>query len=120
MNEHSNPIEFLIDFALANGADRFVVNNAKDELKKLKEDSQDSNRWLSCEKELYDLKNKIKTIFSKPVAYGLINGRHDLYALNLQNNSHNDQSKVIPLYSDKSEFLSDDWKGYTHSDKFLN
>ena len=55
MNEHSNPIEFLIDFAWANGADRFVVNNAKDQLKKLQEDSSDSNRWLSCEKELTQL-----------------------------------------------------------------
>lgn len=60
MNEHSNPIEFLIDFAWANGADRFVVNNAKDELKKLKEDSQDSNRWFNCEQELATLKEKIK------------------------------------------------------------
>ena len=40
MNEHSDPIEFLIEFAWANGADRFVVNNAKDELQKLKENSR--------------------------------------------------------------------------------
>jgi len=58
MNEHSDPISFLIDFAWANGADRFVVNNAKDQLKKLQEDSSDSNRWYSCEKELSQIKQE--------------------------------------------------------------
>lgn len=32
---HSNPIEFVIDFAWACGCDKFTINNAKDELKKL-------------------------------------------------------------------------------------
>jgi hypothetical protein len=62
MNENSNPIEFLIEFAWANGADRFVVNNAKDELKKLKEQSLDTNRWLSCEKDLRTMKEKYSSI----------------------------------------------------------
>jgi hypothetical protein len=62
MNENSNPIEFLIEFAWANGADRFVVNNAKDELKKLKEQSLDTNRWLSCEKDLRTMKEKYSNI----------------------------------------------------------
>jgi hypothetical protein len=62
MNEHSNPIEFLIDFAWANGADRFTVNNAKDQLKKLIEDSTDSNRWYSCEKELSQLRQEYKKL----------------------------------------------------------
>jgi len=35
MNKVSNPLETLIDFAWASGADRFWVNNAKDELKRL-------------------------------------------------------------------------------------
>jgi hypothetical protein len=30
MQQHSNPIDFLIEFAWANGADRFVVNNGGD------------------------------------------------------------------------------------------
>jgi hypothetical protein len=62
MNENSDPIEFLIEFAWANGADRFVVNNAKDELKKLKEQSLDTNRWLSCEKDLRTMKEKYSSI----------------------------------------------------------
>jgi hypothetical protein len=60
MNEYLNPIEFLIEFAWANGADRSTVNNAKDQVKKLQEDSKDSERWFSCEQELATLKEKIK------------------------------------------------------------
>lgn len=121
MNEHSDPIEFLIDFAWANGADRFVVNNAKDQLKKLQEDVSDSQRWFSCEKELTQLRqayNKLLDIFNYPVAYGRINDRNDLYDLRLGNNPHNDQDKVVPLYSNIQEFLTGDWKGYNHYGKF--
>ena len=121
MNEHSDPIEFLIDFAWANGADLFTVNNAKDQLKKLQENSRDSNRWYSCEKELVELRqqyNKLLESFNHPVAYGLINDRNDLYDLRLMNNPHNDQNKVVPLYSNRQEFLTGDWKGYNHYGKF--
>ena len=121
MDEHADPISFLIDFAWANGADRFIVNNAKDQLKKLQEDSSDSNRWYSCEKELTKLRqeyNKLLEAFDYPVAYGLINDRNDLYDLRLGNNPHNDQDKVVPLYSNRQEFLTGDWKGYNHYGKF--
>jgi len=124
MKEHSDPIEFLIEFAWANGADRFVVNNAKDELKKLREDSEDSQRWFSCEKELTHLKqeySKLLDIFNNPVAYGKINDRNDLYNLRISNNIHDDQTKIVPLYSNKTEFLeflTGDWKGYNHYGKF--
>jgi hypothetical protein len=36
MNKYSDPLDTIIDFAWAAGADRFWVNNAKDELKKLR------------------------------------------------------------------------------------
>ena len=39
MEKHSYPRESIIDFAWASGADMFWVNNAKDELKKLKAES---------------------------------------------------------------------------------
>ena len=68
MNEHSDPISFLIDFAWANGADRFVVNNAKDQLKKLQEDSSDSNRWYSCEKELSLLRQDYQDLLNTTVS----------------------------------------------------
>lgn len=95
MKKHSHPIEFLIEFALANGVDSFVVNNAKDELNKLRKDSM--------------LLNKI---LQKPVAYGKTNDRLDLYDLRITNNTCEDQTKVVPLYSNKQEFLAGDWKGY--------
>ncbi len=82
MNEHSNPIEFLIDFAWANGADRFIVNNAKDQLKRLN-------------KELTDLKQSV----DKPVAYAKITSDGWLYDLNIRNNPYDDQTKVIALYN---------------------
>lgn len=51
MNKNSNPIDFLIDFAWANGADRFVVNNAKDEIKKLRQEvnqiKEKTKEWVS-------------------------------------------------------------------------
>lgn len=34
--QHSDPIDFVINFAWACGCDRFIINNAKDELKNLK------------------------------------------------------------------------------------
>jgi hypothetical protein len=100
MNEHSNPIEFLIDFAWANGADRFVVNNAKDELNKLRTDI-----------------SKLLDIFNHPIAYGKINERLDLYDLRLMNNPHEDQTKIVALYSNRDEFLKGDWKGYANYGK---
>lgn len=36
MDKVSNPLDAIIDFAWAAGADRFWVNNAKDELKRLR------------------------------------------------------------------------------------
>jgi hypothetical protein len=91
MNEHSDPIEFLIDFAWANGADLSVVNSAKTELKQLKEDN---NRWLSCEQEL----SRLKKCFEYPVAWGKTNDRGDLYDLRTQDNPYTDDKICVPLY----------------------
>jgi hypothetical protein len=132
MNENSNPLDYLIqccETAINTGRwnlTRFTVLNARNELEKLREAKrdlaqdafdanqnsvEDNNRWLSCEKELVALKEKIKTIFSKPVAYGLINDRHDLYNLTLHYNRFDDKDdKLIPLYSNREEFLQGDWQ----------
>jgi len=80
MNKTSDPIEFAIEFAWANGCDIFTINNAKDQLKKLK--------------ELGDLQKSI----NGPVAYAQVNDNGDLYDLRLQNNPYNDQDKIVPLY----------------------
>jgi hypothetical protein len=71
MNKNSNPIDFLIDFAWANGADRFVVNNAKDELKKLKAE-------LHC------------------VAWARINDRGDLFDIRQNKNTY--IQNLVPLF----------------------
>lgn len=109
MEQNSNPIEYLIEFAWANGADRFVVNNAKDELKKLKEKSKEwvaevyranefaveqTNNYLSVSSEMQTLKDSL----AKPVAWARINDRGDLFGLRLCNNIHVDQNTVVPLY----------------------
>lgn len=81
MYEHSNPIEHLIEFAWANGADRFIVNNAKDELKRLRQEIE-----------------SYRTSFEKPTAWARTNDRNDLFDLRLQNNPYVDQNTVVPLY----------------------
>ena len=126
MNEKSSPLDYLIEcceIATKTGKwklDRFLVSNAKHELKKLRQSKsdmsydafqanknsvEDNNRWLSCESELCKLKEKIKAIFSHPVAYGLINDRYDIYDLRISNNPYNNQENVVPLYSNKQEFI---------------
>ena len=44
MNQNSDPLESIIDFAWSAGADLFFVQNAKDELKKLKDKNKE---WSS-------------------------------------------------------------------------
>lgn len=109
INQTSNPIEAIIDFAWANGADRFWVNNAKDQLKKLTSrlseldnevvkshriETEELNLYLDTAKELGNLQKSI----NHPVAWAKINDRGDLYDVRLQNNPYDDQNKIIPLY----------------------
>jgi hypothetical protein len=44
MEKHSNPLESIIDFAWSAGADLFFVQNAKDELKQLRDKNKE---WAS-------------------------------------------------------------------------
>lgn len=86
--KNSNPIDFLIEFAWANGADRFVVNNAKDELQKMRQ-------------KMTDLENNQ----SYHVAcWARINSRGDLYDPRLILNPYLDESTVLPLYANEKEF----------------
>lgn len=75
IEHYSDPLETIIDFAWSAGADRFWINNAKDELKKLKTAN-----------------------FSEPVAWATINDHGDLFDLRLQNNPYIDQNTIVPLY----------------------
>jgi hypothetical protein len=109
MNQNSHPLETIIDFAWSAGADRFWVNNAKDELKRLREKNKEwaietfkantfaieqTNEYLAISAEM----QKIKDGLANPVAYATINELGDLYDLNVQNNPYKDQTKIVPLY----------------------
>ena len=52
--QQSDPLDTIIEFAWASGADRFWVNNAKDELKKLRQKIQEyeKNGYSDIRKEL--------------------------------------------------------------------
>lgn len=88
--KNAHPLDMLIDFAWAAGADLFWVNNAKDELKKLRKTSD-------C-LEISETLHKLEDALNHPVAYARINSSGDLYDLRLQNNPFNDQNTVVPLF----------------------
>lgn len=109
IENQANPIDTLIDFAWSAGADRFWVNNAKDELKRLREKQKEwveevyranqfaveqTNEYLKLASELQKLKDSL----DNPVAYATTNELGDLYDLNVQNNPYKNQTTVVPLY----------------------
>lgn len=109
MQKNSDPLDTIIDFAWSTGADMFWVNNAKDELKKLRSKINEltmtafkANQFAVEESDLYlETARELGTLqksLIKPAAYAKINDRGDLYDLRLQNNPYNDQTKVVPLY----------------------
>ena len=118
MNQTSDPLESIIDFAWSAGADLFFVQNAKDELKKLREKNKEwltevyranefateqMNLYLDKVAELEQFKNQLEESFDKPVAWATINDRGDLFDLRLANNPYVDQTKVISLYRLKTQ-----------------
>jgi len=119
MNEHSNPLDHLLqccEDAINTGhwkLTKFNVLNAKDELDKLRQKLKDAY------KELFDANQALveeinNNLRYKIVGYGRINDKKDLYDLRLQNNTLLDQETVVPLYSNREEFLKEDWKGYQY------
>ena len=109
MNKNSDPLESIIDFAWSVGADLFFVQNAKDELKKLKEKNKEwaeevyranefaveqTNEYLKISEQMQVLKDSLES----PVAWATINDHGDLFDLRLNNNPYIDQNKTIPLY----------------------
>lgn len=116
MDKVANPLDSIIDFAWASGADLFFVNNAKDELRKLREEVEktqaktkewvqevhranefaveQTNEYLSLANQIEQLRSSL----TRPVAYAKTNDSGDLYDLRLQNNPYDNQDKVVPLY----------------------
>ena len=80
-NKHSNPLDTIIDFAWAAGADIFWINNAKDELKRLRNEVE-----------------KLKKTIENPVAWARVNEKGQLFDLRLQKNPHINPETIVPLY----------------------
>ena len=74
MNQNSDPLEAIIDFAWSAGADIFFVQNAKDELKKLRAKNKEwaeevyranefaveqTNEYLKISQQMQTLKNSL-------------------------------------------------------------
>jgi hypothetical protein len=117
MNPNATPLDAIIDFALKSGASLFIVNNAKDELKKLREEAdttrEKSKEWSrevfnsnqfavemandylkTCEK-IQELQDSL----DKPVAWARMNKRGDLYDLRLCLNPYINDQEIVPLYA---------------------
>jgi len=78
IQQQSEPLDTIIDFAWSTGADKFWVNNAKDELKKLREKL-----------------NEYENMLSQVTAYAQMNKHGDIYDLNINYNPYLD---LYPLY----------------------
>lgn len=109
MDKNSDPLESIIDFAWSAGADLFFVQNAKDELKRLRAKNKEwaeevyranefaveqTNEYLKISQQMQALKDSLES----PVAWARINDRGDLFDLRTQNNPYIDQNTVVPLY----------------------
>ena len=82
MNPNATPIDAIIEFALKAGVNTFLANNAKDELKKLREEVDNLHKQLD-----------------KPAAWARINKRGDLYDLRLCLNPYVNTQEIVPLYA---------------------
>ena len=76
MNKNSDPLESIIDFAWSAGADLFFVQNAKDELKKLRDKNKEwaqevyranefaveqTNKYLEIYQQMQTLKKSLES-----------------------------------------------------------
>ena len=90
MIEHSNPLDYILRCAEQGLVPKlFTVQNAKDELKKLREIQEQHNHI-------------------QPVAWIRINDKGDLYDPRLSYNPYVDPKTVLPLYFDKDSY--ERWK----------
>jgi hypothetical protein len=89
MNQNSNPLDYLIELCETSvktgkyNLTKFTVLNAKDELRRLRED---------------------KSQTYKNIAWASINNHGDFYNLTLHYNRFQNQDALIPLYCNEKEF----------------
>lgn len=85
MDKNANPLDYIITCCEQGLVPAiFDINNAKDELKRLREEA----------------KNSIVT----KIAWARINDRGDLYDLRLNYNPYIDQTTIVPLYWNKNSY----------------
>lgn len=85
MNKNSNPIDYIIrccEQGLVPST--FDILNAKDELKKLRDNKQPTNYSV--------------------IGWSRINSRGDVYDLSVCYNSYLNQDTVLPIYSNQVEY----------------
>jgi hypothetical protein len=86
MNENSNPLDYILKCSEQGVVPKlFTVQNAKDELKRLREQLENYRNFF-------------------PVAWGKTNDRGDLYDLRTQDNPYTSDEICVPLYSNRVEF----------------
>ena len=84
MNENANPLDYVLKCTEQGIVPKlFTVQNAKDEVKKLRQEL-----------------DRLNKLFDNPIAWARINERGDVYGLRYTNNPYIDQTTVLPLYSD--------------------
>jgi len=86
MNENANPLDYILKCTEQGSVPKlFTIQNAKDELKRLRQELDRLNR-----------------IFDNPVMWARINDKGDIYSPRFRNNPALDQNTVVPLYSTMS------------------
>ena len=121
MEKNSDPLETLIEFAWACGADRFWVNNAKDELKKLKEKNKEwaietfkantfaveqTKEYLAISAKMQKLKDSIaspvtKTVYPRDLAAVLVKADASVQVLPVSSKA----CVAIPKQADSSDWI---------------
>jgi hypothetical protein len=95
MNKNAEPIKYLINLCESKKlVTQFDTSNAKDELKQLYAEKEQLQKQI----------NDFESIFSKPIGWGRINDRNDIYDLSTCCNQYLNQDTVVPLYTDKETF----------------
>jgi hypothetical protein len=102
LEKQEKPLEYMIHLCEEhNLPSQFDIFNAKDELKCLRGGLDYFRRE---NEELKTRISELERVLSNPVGYGRINEKNDLYAFSTCYNPYEDQTTVIPLYTDPETF----------------
>ena len=109
MNKISNPLDYLLsscETTLSTGVwklDKFLIENAKDELKRLKNKIKEITTE-SFKANQFAAEEISRNLEYQIVGYARVNDRGDIYDLRLSHNTYLNESTLIPLYANLKEF----------------